>query len=617
MSIERLRGLGKQGVLADPDPYDLPIDAFNAGVNVRFRNSKITSGPVFRSAIAPMNLSNPRFLFTSAPTQGSNLLFLGYQSGNVHLYNNGSELDYTLAGYTTSAVEATWSGTTLDGIVYINRSDRTPWYLPTGGSAFANLAVTAPPGGLTTNAPTSTSSNVLSFPSVPAGQVVLGMSVYNSSGVLVGFAASATSTTVILQANAFVAVASGATLTFSGQWDPTWSTRILRQCAGALVALNVTKGATNYPQLVKTSSIVSFGSTPASWDIAQPSTLATENTLGSMDGGITDGCPLGQDLIIYGLREAWRMHADGSTFVYNYTKLPFRKGSINANCTFELDGKNFVFGLDDIWVHDGVSEKSLCDQQVRDFIYNALNVAQASKCFVAYNSQLNEMYFAYVSGDAYVNFLNNVNGCNRQATLNLTTNTWTFDDLPSVFSAANGPLANILTYATVTTTYTTMGGSYQDQEDGGKRVMAYTGESVSGYSLSTSLYAFDLYGTGSIAAFGVDTNATAPRYLERIGISLDELNEELRGYKAVNSVYPQARVDTSGGNYLQFSIGASDYINSSVPTWQPYQNYDGVTKYKLDFNAAGRWLALRVKWNDYRTFTLTGFDLDIQITGRR
>lgn len=616
MSIERLRGLGKKGILTDPDPYDLSVESFSAGVNVRFRNNKITSGPVFRSAIAPMNLSNPRFLCTAAPTQGSNLLFIGYQSGQVHLYNNGTEIDYTMTGYVTSAVEATWSSTVLDGIVYINRSDRTPWYLTSSATSFANLAPAANPPTLTTNGSTSTSSNILSFASVPTADFLPGMSAY-ANGIWVGYVSSVTSTQVILQNNAAVAVANSTAITFSGYWDNTWSAALLRQCSNALVALNVTKGPTNYPNLVKTSSPVTYGSIPASWDTLQPNTLATENNLGAMDGPITDACSLGQDLIIYGRREAWRMHADGSTFVYTYTKLPFKKGSINANCSIELDGKNYVFGLDDIWVHDGVSEKSLCDQQVRDFIFGSLNVSRANKCFVAYNSQLNEVYFAYVSGDAYVNFLNGVNGCNRQATYNLSTGTWTFDDLPSVFSAANGPMANLLTYATVTTSYSTMGGSYQDQEDGGKRVMAYVGESVSGYSLNTSLYAFDLYGFGSIAAFGVDTKATAPRYLERVGISLDELNEELRGYKTLSSVYPQARVDTSGGNYLMVSVGASDYINSAVPSWMAYQPYDGVTYYKLDFNVAGRWLALRIQWNDYRTFTITGFDLDIKNTGKR
>jgi hypothetical protein len=221
-----------------------------------------------------------------------------------------------------------------------------------------------------------------------------------------------------------------------------------------------------------------------------------------------------------------------------------------------------------------------------------------------------------VSGDQYTNFTG-VAGCNRQAVLNLTTNTWTFDDLPSVFSFDDGPVSNILTYATVTSTYSAMGGSYQDQEDGGKRITVCVGDNSGSYGLQTSLYAFDVYGPGSVAPYPVDTNATAPVYLERTGIGLTQINDNLRDYKQVSTCYPQARVDTSGGSSLQISIGVSDYINSNTPNWSPYMPYDGATNYKLDFNASGRWFGVRIKWNDYRNFTLTGFDFDLKTQGRR
>jgi hypothetical protein len=82
-------------------------------------------------------------------------------------------------------------------------------------------------------------------------------------------------------------------------------------------------------------------------------------------------------------------------------------------------------------------------------------------------------------------------------------------------------------------------------------------------------------------------------------------------------VYPQARVDTTGGAMLQVSIGVSDNPNDLSPTWAPYQPYDGITKTKLDFNVAGKWVAIRVLWLDWRTFTMTGLDLDIKTQGRR
>jgi hypothetical protein len=547
MPIVKLRNLGAQGVITDQDPYALPVGTWSSGVNVRFRNNKITPAPVFRTVKSPLAESAPRYSFTAGIGNTNNEMFIGYLSGNVYYYSNGTETLYSPVGYVTSNAETNWTSYTIGNVVYVNRADRPPWYLLPTGSGFVDLSTAG---------------------SAP------------------------------------------------NRWEPTWSCKVLAQCSGALVALNVTKGASSYPTMIKTSSIVQADSVPTSWDQTNPATLATENILQAMDGQITDACSLGADLIIYGQREAYRMHADGSTFVYSYTKLSYAKGAINSNCSIELDGKNYVFGLDDIWVHDGISEQSLCDTTTRDYIFGSLNITKANRCWVQYNPRLNEIYFGYVSGDQLVNF-QGVNGCNRQAVYNMTTETWTFDDLPSVFNTDNGPVSNILTYATVTTTYDTMGGSYQDQEDGGKRIVVAVGDANATYGLNSSLYAFDVEGSGSVAPYPVDANATAPVYFERVGIDLDELDANLRDYKNISTVYPQARVDTSGGQYLQVSVGASDNPNDLNPTWEPYQVYDGITKYKLDVNAAGRWLAIRVLWDDWHSFTLTGFDLDIKTTGRR
>lgn len=547
MPIVRLRNLGAQGVITDQDPYAIPVGAWSNGVNVRFRNNKITPAPVYRTVKSPLAEADPRYSFTAGIGESNNDLFLGYKSGNVYYYANGLETLYSPPGYVASPVEINWTSYTIGNVVYVNRADRPPWYLLPTNSTFLDLSTAG---------------------SAP------------------------------------------------DRWDPTWRCKIIAQCSGAIVALNITKGAASYPTMVKTSTPVLADNIPASWDITNPATNATENILQSMDGPIMDACSLGQDLIIYGQREAWRMHADGSTFIYSYTKLSYAKGVLNTNCSIELDGKNYCFGIDDIWVHDGISEQSLCDTQVRDFIYGSLNVSQAARCYVQYNPRLNELYFGYVSGDPLTTF-KGVNGCNRQAVYNMTTQTWTFDDLPSIFNTDNGPVSNILTYANVTDTYDTMGGSYQDQEDGGKRITVAIGDGNSTYGLVPSLYAFDQYGPGSVAPYPVAVNATAPVYLERVGIDLDELEADLRDYKNISTVYPQARVDTTGGQMLQVSVGASDYPNNLAPTWGPYQPYDGVTKYKLDTNAAGRWLAIRVRWADYHTFTLTGMDLDIKTTGRR
>ena len=467
-SIARLRNLAKYGVITDVDPYDLAQEAFSAGVNVRFRNGKITGAPVFRNVVH-LGTVSPRFAFSSNPSAGLDLLFVGYLNGTVSRISGTTETPLSLSGYTPSSVEATWTSVVLADVTYVNRSDRAPWYLRTSDSQFQNIAGTG-----------------------------------------------------------------------TAAWLSTWSCSILRTCGGALVALNVTKGAVNSPTMVKTSSIPLAGTTPASWDQTQPNTLATENILADMAGAIVDACPLGGNLIIYGQKEAWLMTPNGQLSEFNYTPLPVQKGAINVNCTIELDGTNIVFGPDDIWQTDGTSEKSICDGRVRDYIYASINMSKANRCFSVHDPKLSTISFCYVSGDGLTAFPSNANdGCNRAAVWNYANDTWTFDDLPFVYSACPANLSNPLTYATVTATYDTMGGSYQDQQDGFKRTPCFVGDANTSYSLSTSLYGQDLFGTGSTVAFPVDTNATKPRYLARDGIDLDEVGADRRDWKTLASIYPQ------------------------------------------------------------------------------
>lgn len=539
MAIVHLRNLAKYGVINDIDPYDLPKEAFSAGVNVRFRNGKITSGPVFRSVVH-LGTEEPRYVFSSNPTAGLDLIFVGYMNGTVSRISGVTETPCSISGYTPSAVEATWTSTTLANVTYVNRSDRAPWYLRTSDTAFQNLS---------------------------------------SSG-----------------------------------WDPSWSCALLRSCAGALVALNVTKGAVNSPTMVKTSSIPLAGTVPASWDITNPATLASENILAEMQGPITDGCSLGSDLIIYGFKQAWHMQANGQLSVYSYEPMPFQKGSLSANCSVEFDGKNVVFGPDDIWQHDGVREKSVCDKRTRDYIYGSLNLSKADRCFVSHNPKLKEITFSYVSGDPLIVFDSN-HGCNRQAVWNYIDDTWTFDDLPSVYSAAQANLSNPLTYADVTATYDTIGGSYQDQEDGYKRTTVYVGATNSPFGLTKSLYAFDLFGQGSTVAYPVDPAATKPRFLERTGVDLDEVGVDLQGYKVLSSIYPQVRLG-SGSADLMIDVGSSESFNDD-PVFTGYQPYNGADLKKLDFNIGGRYLAYRIRYEDYKDMTITGFDLDLKVLASR
>lgn len=546
MPIFPLRNLAQHGVITDPDPYDIPITAWSFAQNVRFRNGRVTRGPVFRT-IKTLATASPRFVLGSTPNSGLDFLFIGYLNGKVYRYQSATETDWSIAGYTPSSVEGNWTSTHLADVIYINRADRPPWYLRLSDSQFQNLAGAG--GG---------------------GQ----------------------------------------------PWNATWSCQILRSCASALVAFNVTKAGTNFPTMVKTSSFAQASTVPLSWDQTLPATNATENILAEMEGPIIDAQPLQQNMVIYGQRESWLMTFVAGTNVWDYRQLFKTKGAINANCVIEIDGVHYVFGAEDIWRHDGVTTQSVADGRVREFIYGSLNAAFANRCFVQHNPILKELTFNYVSGDSFVGFVAPPDGCNRSATYDYQNNRWTFDDMPLVYSASNANLDQTLLYSTATQTYNTIGGSYQSLGDTFKKSYVCVGDVNATYGLTASLYAFDPAGALSQVSAPVDTKATLSAFMKRDGLDLDELGKDLPGYKTCNTIYPQGRLELNA-QPLQFSVGSADYFNSPSPGYSAYQTWDGNTLYKLDFNAAGRYLSMQVLFQDYRYFSLSGYDVDLDTYGER
>jgi hypothetical protein len=537
-----VRNIAKYGIICDCDPYTLPVGAWSFGVNARFRNGKVTRGPVYRN-VRSLSVASPRFLYGFSPTAGVESAYIGYLSGQVYLTTPAAQTDYSISGYVPSSTEAVWTACHVGGLPYINREDRVPWYLPSGATQFVAI-----PG-----------------------------------------------------------------------WNANDRAHIIRSSNSAIIAFNVTESAVNYPTMIRTSSFAIAGTPPASWDYTTPSTNSTRNILADMESSIVDAQTLHNDVYIYGSNETWLMQFVAGTQIWAYRKVFDNRGAINANCSIEVNGMHYVFGEDDIWSHDGTVPKSISDGRVREFIYATLDRSRAFRFFVTHNPALKEIHFCYVSGDQKTAFpgynQSGFDGCNRQAVYNYAFDTWTFDDIPYCYYAARANIDVSLTYATITTTYATQGGTYQDQSNSTKKPLCYVGDNNTTYSLTRSMYAFDQYGPGSIAPFAVDTNATAGFYLEHGGIDLTSIGKDLPDFILLSSVYPQGRLDT-GAVPVSFVVGGADYY-TSLPVLSAPQTWNGSDLYKLDFNMAGRYLTMQITLADYKSITLTGFDLDLGTEAER
>ena len=537
MAILPIRDLGSVGVITDVAGYNIPLNAYTTGINVRFDEGKVQRGPIFRKVKDSLSFT-PRFSYGIVPSTGFDSVVMLSDNWGIYEYAAGtvSNRSGSISG---NSDPRPYTATSLADVTYLNRKDRVPVYrLPTQTN-FADLP----------------------------------------------------------------------------NWPSNFRAGALRSYGDQLIALNMTEGSNNFPTRVRFSNLTQANSVPDSWDETDTTKSAGFNDLVQIKTEIKDGATLGTNFIIYASDQVWLMEFVGGTFIFNFRKLFTDAGIINQNCVVEVEGKHYVFGPFDIYVHDGTSKQSICDERVKNFIFGALNNADADRCFVQHNPTLNEIYFCYKSGDQYVGFPN-ADRCNRAAVYNYRNDSWSFMDLPNVSSGTVANVNSVATYATSATTYALTGGTYYQQEDSFDRHTLMIGESQSTDGItSNKLYGIDLSDAGQIA-FQLDTEATKPILLERIGVDLDEAGLGASQYVVCTRIYPQADTRNSTETTLNYEFGASD-VPSAIPTYGSSVTFDISTDHKIDSRAAGRYLSYKVTSSHNADFQLSGFDLEVTATGRR
>jgi hypothetical protein len=397
-------------------------------------------------------------------------------------------------------------------------------------------------------------------------------------------------------------------------WTSTHRCEAFRSYRDYLIALNITKGTTTYPTMVKWSDIAQANDYPASWDETDSTKSAGENILGDMKTPIVDGLPLRDAFVVYSQDQVWMMQETGGPEVFNFRKLFDNKGMISQNCAVEVEGKHFVFGRNDIYVHDGSSIQSIIEGKNRKLVFGNLNYKRTYRCFVTHNAAFHEVIFAYVSGDDDVGFVG-TEYANRGAVYNYVSNTWSFIDLPNVGMMTSATYASTRTYTNISSTWTDVGGTWYNQDAAGRDVLFAVSPASSGVGLTASrLYGYETSSNG-VVPYAISSEATKQILVERIGVDLDEIQAGLNQYKVFRSIYPQ--VDTENNDQtLTFSFAGGSTPQASM-SFTSSGNFTPITGYKVDTREGGRYLAWRMTSTDYADFQLSGFDIDVIATGRR
>ena len=180
-------------------------------------------------------------------------------------------------------------------------------------------------------------------------------------------------------------------------WPSSTYCKSMRAYKNFLVALNVTKGSTNYPYMVKWSHPADPGGVPISWDETDPTMDAGEFDLSEGYDQIIDGLPLRDSLVIYKEASVWRLDFVGGQYVFRASKVMGTSGALNRNCIVEIDGFHVVLTTNDIIIHDGVQATSVLDKVTRRWLFQHMDVDEAYQSFVFKNPFYNEVFICFAS----------------------------------------------------------------------------------------------------------------------------------------------------------------------------------------------------------------------------
>ena len=145
MPIAPIRDLGSAGVLADVDTLASPPQVFNFATNVRFEDNRITRGPVFATSGTIALNSSPRFAFSYKQLSGNNQYHIANRDGTITNWSSSglggasTEAYINPVSWTPANYDLPHTSASVQDVVYINRSDRVPWFKPKSSALFAPL----------------------------------------------------------------------------------------------------------------------------------------------------------------------------------------------------------------------------------------------------------------------------------------------------------------------------------------------------------------------------------------------------------------------------------------------------------------------------------------------
>ena len=377
-------------------------------------------------------------------------------------------------------------------------------------------------------------------------------------------------------------------------WPTNWTTGVVRPFKNYLVALDVVNNnGEAFPSMVKWSDTAPLGGIPASWDPVDPAVQAGYNILPDTAGRCIDGLALNDTFFIYKSDAVWAMQFIGGNFIFSFRKVfSDDTGILSRDCVTEFDGKHFVVGVSDVYVHDGTSKKSVITSKMSKALYTQINPDHVDKVKCVADVPRKEIWVYFPTQDS-------ANGAaNKALVWNWEVDAWSERDIVGVSYITTGVIAD---ETTDPSTWDNDSG-YWDTDSTPWGEERFNPSNKSLFIVGYDTPKFYKGNTG----LTVNSSVTYISKAEREGIDFGDD----KGVKYVNAIYPHF----TGEGDVNIYVGSENRQGEGVSWSDPHPFVIG-QDYKANFRKSGRYIGVRFESASDDVWALTGYSIEYSHEG--
>lgn len=375
-------------------------------------------------------------------------------------------------------------------------------------------------------------------------------------------------------------------------WPVADQAQAMRPFREFLIAMNITQGGVEFPDLLRWSDAAPPGDVPQSWTPGVQS-QAGEVSVSFNPGALVDGKQLLDRFFVYKTQSTYVMTLVGGVFVFNQRPIFATVGCLARGCIAEWRGQHMLLTDGDLVAHDGINVKSIASNRLRREIFQNLDGDNFENSYLAISTAKNTLYICRpTTGEEFPT---------EAITLNL-------DDL----SFGHQSLVATGTPHIVDGLINTDDSVQRNWSD---KTTLWNNDETRWNEADFSRINNEVILADPVnlkfqeLGLGTDFDGTPMVTLaEREGIALGDP----RTRKYVRRLFP--RFYGGEGNTVQVQVGATDQPDSA-PVYSPVQDFViGVDRY-VNVSVAGFYLAYRFSTTGGIFWQLPNFDVEFELMG--